>query len=937
MFRLLLLFALASPALLWGQNISHVGPSEGLLHPTVYDIVQDPYGFVWIGTRGGLYRYNEGQAKEFSFLDSTSVRRSRNVQSLLVTQDSTLLIGLQRGGVVHYDLTTLRPFPEESLPALPGLPTVIGSYEDRFGTIWLGTSGDGVFYLPKGWSEWVKIESNEYNGSLEYCFEFVEQGDTLWFATAGEQLLYYKYSSKSLSHIPTSQNMSSFKKAIDIQGDRMVIGVGYQGVFELIDGELINLNIPVNNAFDVAINNDDTWVSTDGDGIFVAHSSGIDVYSKQDPYNEILTDQFYNIHEIYDSYWFGTFNGGVAVIPKESNELTKLRKPASFTYSSIQSAISMSSLGDQFWVGFDGDGLVQYQGDKDNLTPIIPSESYIPKVITALHSQHSNSIWLGSFTEGLFKYAENGELLDHYLPYTPTARGLKHASIWSLESTYGDSLWVGTLAGLQLFNGELFTTPFSEEQMRGRVIMDLEFDGVDLWIGTEFHGLYRVDIRGEITHYPLGNPILDLLAFQDHLIIGMEGGGILAFHGSRIDTIVSDEDYITCYGLTEHDGLAYATTSIGLLKLTYHDSLGWGNEVIQELDELQIGLFNRKTLSSHQGKLMIGGTSGIAQFETASRGSEPTSDLIMTNVLVDNQDIHSAMINSSQDRVPFIEISPGTNTLQFLFEVMSPNRMNGVECSYRIKEAGNVWINLAPNERSFIVRELPPGNYSIEVTAKFNNQQGTSLFIPVKINAFVWQQKWFQLSIVGVIFLILLLFIWLYQDRQLRATRLKLVEIERELLEVKATDLEVKSKQQSSELSFQLLKTSSRLELLNTFKQRLSTELNKSNRSPETNKLLQELIREMNRELQSENYWDHFERNYKDLHEEFSQVVISKYPSLTKGEIRLCYLIREKMNNKEISTVLNVSLSATEKAKYRLKKKIGLEKNDALDRFIQEI
>ena len=272
MFRLLLLFALASPALLWGQNISHVGPSEGLLHPTVYDIVQDPYGFVWIGTRGGLYRYNEGQAKEFSFLDSTSVRRSRNVQSLLVTQDSTLLIGLQRGGVVHYDLTTLRPFPEESLPALPGLPTVIGSYEDRFETIWLGTSGDGVFYLPKGRSEWVKIESNEYNGSLEYCFEFVEQGDTLWFATAGEQLLYYNYSSKSLSHIPTSQNMSSFKKAIDIQGDRMVIGIGDQGVFELIDGELINLNIPINNAFDVAINNDDTWVSTDGDGIFVAHS-----------------------------------------------------------------------------------------------------------------------------------------------------------------------------------------------------------------------------------------------------------------------------------------------------------------------------------------------------------------------------------------------------------------------------------------------------------------------------------------------------------------------------------------------------------------------------------------------------------------------------------------------------------------------------------------
>ena len=937
MFRLLLLFALASPALLWGQNISHVGPSEGLLHPTVYDIAQDPYGFVWIGTRGGLYRYNEGQAKEFSFLDSTSVRRSRNVQSLLVTQDSTLLIGLQRGGIVHYDLTTLRPFPEKSLPELPGLPTVIGSYQDRFGTIWIGTHGRGVFYLPKGWNDWVKMESIEYDKSLEYCFEFVEQGDTLWFATAGEQLLFYNYTNESINHITTTQNISSFRKAIDIQGDRVVIGVGDQGMFELIDGELIRLNIPIIHSFDVALNNEDIWITTDGDGIFVANSNDVEVYSKQDPYNEILTDQFYNIYEIYDSYWFGTFNGGVVVIPKISNELKKLRKPASFTYSSIQSAISMSSLGDQFWVGFDGDGLVQYKDVENNWMPTIPSASYMPKVVTTLHSQSSTSMWLGSFTEGLFKYSEKGELLDHYLPYTPAAMGLKHASIWSLESTFGDSLWVGTLAGLQLFNGELFTTPFSEEEMRGRVIMDLEFDGADLWIATEFHGLYSVDKRGGIAHYPLRNPILDLLAYQDHLIIGMEGGGILDFHGDIIDTIVSDEDYMTCYGLTEHDGHAYATTSIGLLKLTYDHSLGWGIEVIQELDELKIGLFNRKTLTSFQGKLMIGGTSGIAQFEIANRSSDAAFDLIMTNVLVDNQDIHSAMINSSGEHLPFIEIPPGTNTLQFLFEVMSPNRMNGVECSYRIKEAGNVWVNLAPNERSFIVRELPPGDYSIEVKAKFNNEQETSLLVPVKINAFVWQLKWFQLSIVGMVFLILLLFIWLYQDRQLRTTRLKLVEIERELLEVKATELEVKSKQQSSELSFQLLKTSSRLELLNTFKQRLGAELNKSNRSPETNKLLQELIREMNRELQSENYWDHFERNYKDLHEEFSQVVIAKYPSLTKGEIRLCYLIREKMNNKEISTVLNVSLAATEKAKYRLKKKIRLEKSDALDRFIQEI
>jgi DNA-binding CsgD family transcriptional regulator len=41
------------------------------------------------------------------------------------------------------------------------------------------------------------------------------------------------------------------------------------------------------------------------------------------------------------------------------------------------------------------------------------------------------------------------------------------------------------------------------------------------------------------------------------------------------------------------------------------------------------------------------------------------------------------------------------------------------------------------------------------------------------------------------------------------------------------------------------------------------------------------------------------------------------------------------MSNKEIATVLNVSPAAIEKAKYRLKKKIALDKEDALDEYIQ--
>ena len=164
-----------------------------------------------------------------------------------------------------------------------------------------------------------------------------------------------------------------------------------------------------------------------------------------------------------------------------------------------------------------------------------------------------------------------------------------------------------------------------------------------------------------------------------------------------------------------------------------------------------------------------------------------------------------------------------------------------------------------------------------------------------------------------------------------------MVETERELLKVKAAELEVKTEKQKTELSFQLLKTSSRLELLQSFKDRLVQESQKKGRSAEVLQFLQGMTRELNRELQSENYWDHFERNYRELHESFSANLKEQYPDLTKGEVRLSYLLRQKMSNKEVANVLNVSPAAVEKAKYRLKKKLNLQKENSLDEFIQKL
>ena len=335
--------------------------------------------------------------------------------------------------------------------------------------------------------------------------------------------------------------------------------------------------------------------------------------------------------------------------------------------------------------------------------------------------------------------------------------------------------------------------------------------------------------------------------------------------------------------------------------------------------------------------LYVGGTQGVAAVNTEGISSKNVPDILLTGAFADNQRQNITLVKNNESSLQPISFLPGTKTLRFNFELMSTTPQRGITCSYRLKNKGDAWLPISSGARVLEMSSLDPGDYDIEIKAQRSNNQTKTLAFSFSVEAYFWQQFWFKALLFLSISFFIGFVVFFYQDRKFRLTRLKLVETERELLKVKAAELEVKTEKQKTELSFQLLKTSSRLELLQSFKDRLVQESQKKGRSAEVLQFLQGMTRELNRELQSENYWDHFERNYRELHESFSANLKEQYPDLTKGEVRLSYLLRQKMSNKEVANVLNVSPAAVEKAKYRLKKKLNLQKENSLDEFIQKL
>lgn len=73
------------------------------------------------------------------------------------------------------------------------------------------------------------------------------------------------------------------------------------------------------------------------------------------------------------------------------------------------------------------------------------------------------------------------------------------------------------------------------------------------------------------------------------------------------------------------------------------------------------------------------------------------------------------------------------------------------------------------------------------------------------------------------------------------------------------------------------------------------------------------------------------------IHKDFKIKLQTSFPELSEQDRKLATLIRLNLSNKEIATLLSISPKSVEVSRYRLKKKLGLDKNANLSEFIHHL
>jgi DNA-binding CsgD family transcriptional regulator len=148
-------------------------------------------------------------------------------------------------------------------------------------------------------------------------------------------------------------------------------------------------------------------------------------------------------------------------------------------------------------------------------------------------------------------------------------------------------------------------------------------------------------------------------------------------------------------------------------------------------------------------------------------------------------------------------------------------------------------------------------------------------------------------------------------------------------VELKQRKLEVETKNRELvSLNLQLL---SKSKLLNELQ--LIVNSKKDNSSTQVTKISQVL----KYHLDHEKDWNYFQEIFKNIHPKFFEKLQRVCPELTKTEMRICAYIKINMSNNEIAALLGISPNSVLTNRYRIRKKIEMERVDNLDEWIQTL
>lgn len=193
------------------------------------------------------------------------------------------------------------------------------------------------------------------------------------------------------------------------------------------------------------------------------------------------------------------------------------------------------------------------------------------------------------------------------------------------------------------------------------------------------------------------------------------------------------------------------------------------------------------------------------------------------------------------------------------------------------------------------------------------------------------QQRLYWIIAAAVVLLLVIVFLMvLNQKNREKALLSKHLSVSKATNEELAKEIDQKRRKLSTH-TLQLLEKNKKLDVI---KKEL-TDLRKGTSNEQQENKIRSLENTISQAQHSDQNWEEFQLYFEEVHSGFFKNLQAKHTNLTARELRLSAFLRLNLTTKEIANLLNLPPKSVEVARYRLRKKLELSKEDHLHKYMQ--
>ena len=541
------------------------------------------------------------------------------------------------------------------------------------------------------------------------------------------------------------------------------------------------------------------------------------------------------------------------------------------------------------------------------------------------------------------------------------------------------SLLEGTYNGLQLLNNHnghwTFHSKLDGFKESSRV-MEQDRDGT-VWITHGYKGVYKIDINdsskistvkfyGANDGFP-SNVLINVFRIRNELVFTSERG--IYKYNKKIDRFVPDPFFTSLLG-PDVQLWNIREDAFGNLYFTGSQQIGMIRKNTLGSYELETGMFNKiKPLLNddlenmavlENNEILFGAKEGFihfdpsikidteSKFKTNIRRFETTT--AKDSVLFYGNFVQAGKTAEKQSSDQIITLPYRNNSVNFTFSATSFEGNGDVLHQFYLDKFEKKWSEwTTQNQKEYT--NLREGNYTFHVRSRnVYGEISKEVTFQFTINP-PWYRTTWAYIIYGVTVIGLLYTGFGLIDRKYRhEKRLMNIQQQKELIKkdnemellaqktqeeitrLKNEKLEAELLHMNKELGTSTVLILNKNEFISGVKDNLKSIAKKSDE--EVSKELIRLVHDIEGNLSSDQDWEHFQLHFDNVHGDFSRRFKSSYPVLSPQDMKLSAYLRMNLSTKEIAHLLNISVRGVEISRYRLRKKLQLDRKLNLQDYI---